>query len=364
MAVHGGEVFRWAAETGIGPEKIIDFSANINPLGLPPGVFEVLQKGLKNLGHYPEIGAESLCRCVADRHKLSEEHVVVGNGSSALIYLVARVLKPDQALIWAPTFSEYERALLQAQSRVTNLASWDAEKKIVLTDLIKSTIAAQPDLVFLCNPNNPTGALWSPKELEEIVYSFQKCGIICVLDEAFIDFVGSEFSFASRVVDFDNLIVLRSLTKIYALAGIRCGYLLCSRYLKSLISPFLEPWSLNSLAISAAAAALRNDHDFIRQTLDLVKKQRDFLYEEMRNLSFLKPFPSHANYILAKLENQKNDPHNGEKLRQYLFSNDKILIRLCDDYHGLEQNFVRVAVKGENENRRLINSLNQFSHLF
>ena len=124
MPVHGGEVFRLAAEAGIEPEKIIDFSANINPLGLPPGVRKAMQESLKTLAHYPEIGAESLRRCVARRHHLSEENVVVGNGSTALIYLLARVLKPQKALIWAPTFTEYERALSQTQSKVTNLLSW------------------------------------------------------------------------------------------------------------------------------------------------------------------------------------------------------------------------------------------------
>ena len=360
MAVHGGEVFRLASEAGIEPEKIIDFSANINPLGLPPGVFKALQKSLNNLANYPEIGAESLCRCVARRHNLSEENIVVGNGSSALIYLLARVLKPQNSLIWAPTFTEYGRALSQAQSKVKTLASWDPEKTISLDELIKSTIAAHPDLVFLCNPNNPTGALWSIAELEQIVSEFQKAGIIFVLDEAFIDFVGTEFSFASRVNDFDNLIVLRSLTKIYALAGLRCGYLLCGRSLNRHISHFLEPWSLNSLAIEAAVVALENDHDFIQQTIAFVKKERDYLFQELQKISFISPFPAHANYILAKLENRKGGPRNGDDLRQYLYSQENILIRLCGDYTGLDQNFLRFAVKGEDENRRLVKTLKNY----
>jgi threonine-phosphate decarboxylase len=161
MAVHGGEVFRLAAQAGIEPENIIDFSANINPLGLPPGVDKAMRESLKTLANYPEIGAESLCQCVAQRHRLSEENVVVGNGSSALIYLLARVLRPQKALIWAPTFSEYERALSQVQCHISHLKSWDSKKALSLDEIIKSTIAAQPDLVFICNPNNPTGTLWS-----------------------------------------------------------------------------------------------------------------------------------------------------------------------------------------------------------
>ncbi len=360
MAVHGGEVFRLAAEAGVEPEKIIDFSANINPLGLPPGVFKVMQESLKTLAHYPEIGAESLRRCVARRHQLSEENIVVGNGSSALIYLLARVLKPQKALIWAPTFTEYERALLQAQCRVTNLVIWAPEKTIPLEEIIKSSIAARPDLVFICNPNNPTGVLWSIAELEQVVSAYQKAGIICVLDEAFIDFVGAKFSFAARVNDFDNLIVLRSLTKIYALAGLRCGYLMSGRSLNCRLSRFLEPWSINSLALKGAIAALKNDHDFIEQTIAFVGEQRDYLYRELQKLSFLTPFPSHANYILAKLENRGKGSKNGDDVRRYLFSQEKILVRLCGDYVGLDQNYLRFAVKGEEENRKLIKSLQRY----
>ncbi len=356
MSIHGGEVFRLAAEAGIEPGDIIDFSANINPLGLPPGVHEVMQESLKTLAHYPEIGAESLRLCVARRHNLSEENIVVGNGSSALIYLLARILKPCKALVWTPTFTEYERALSQAQSQVTNLVSWDPKKTILLEEIIKSSITAQPDLVFLCNPNNPTGTLWSIAELEQIVSRFQKAGIICVLDEAFIDFVGAEFSFAGRVDEFDNLIVLRSLTKIYALAGLRCGYLLSGRFLNRLLSHFLEPWSLNSIAIKAAIAALENDHDFILQTISFVKEQRNYLYRKLQELSFLTPFPGHANYLLAKLEQRIN----GDDLRRYLFSEEKIMVRLCADYAGLDQNYLRFAVKGEEQNRRLIKSLQSY----
>ena len=363
MPVHGGEVFRLAAEAGIEPGEIIDFSANINPLGLPPGVYKVMQESLKTLAHYPEIGAESLYHCVARRHHLNEENIVVGNGSSALIYLLARVLKPHKALIWAPTFTEYGRALSQAQSQVVNLVIWDPGEKISLEENIKSSIAEQPDLVFLCNPNNPTGALWSITELERIVSAFRKAGIICVLDEAFIDFVGDEFSFAARVNDFDNLIVLRSLTKIYALAGLRCGYLLSGCSLNSLLSRFLEPWSINSLAIEAAIAALDNDHDFIRQTISFVGKQRDYLYRELQEISFLTPFPAHANYLLAKLENRGNGPEKGDEIRRYLFSEEKILVRLCGDYVGLDQNYLRFAVKGEKENRRLIKTLQKYQEL-
>jgi threonine-phosphate decarboxylase len=195
--------------------------------------------------------------------------------------------------------------------------------------------------------------------LERVVSACQKVGIICVLDEAFIDFVGVQSSFADRVNDFDNLIILRSLTKIYALAGLRCGYLLSGRTINRLLSRFLEPWSINSLALKAAIAALENDREFIKETISFVGEQRDYLYRELQEISFLRPFPSHANYILAKLENGID----GEEVRRYLFSQGKILIRLCGDYVGLDQNYLRFAVKGEEDNHRLIKTLQRFKDI-
>ena len=356
MAVHGGEVFRLAAEFGIEPDTIIDFSANINPLGLPEGVDSALQRALQNLANYPEIEAESLRLCLTERHQLEPENLIVGNGSSALIYLLSRVLKPKKSLILSPTFTEYERALRQVQSEVVNLNCLIPDKNIAINEIIQSIIKIQPDLVFLCNPNNPTGDLWSITELEEMIAALSRVGIICILDEAFIDFVGIESSFAKRVVDFDNLIILRSLTKIYALAGIRCGYLLSGRSLNRLFSRFLEPWSVNSLALKAAVAALENDKEFIQDTIAFITKERKYLTEKLGQLSFLKPYPGTANYVLTKVDKTVDCG----QLSDFLFAHYKILIRRCGDYAGLDNNYVRFAVKKECENRKLIEGLGEF----
>lgn len=356
MAVHGGEVFRLAVKYGINIDKVVDFSANINPLGLPAGVDSVLHEALRHLANYPEIDAESLRSCVAEQHNLGIENVIVGNGSTALIYLLSRVLKPKKALIWSPTFTEYERALSQVQSEVVNLNCLDPEKNLSLDEIIASTLRVQPDLVFLCNPNNPTGSLWSIVELEKILSALKNAGIICVLDEAFIDFIGVEASFANRVEEFDNLIVLRSLTKIYALAGIRCGYMLSSCSLSQRLAGSLEPWSVNTLALKAAVTALQNDTEFIKETLSYVAEERDKISRKMEQLKFLKPYPSCANYILTQVD----ESVDCEELRDYLFVWGNILIRLCGDYAGLSNNFVRFAVKSKEENSRLIEGLIAF----
>ncbi len=358
MAVHGGEVFRRALKYGIEIDKIIDFSANINPLGLPPGVDSALYEALRNLANYPEIDGESLRFSVAERHNLAAENVIVGNGSSALIYLLTRVLQPKKSMIWSPTFTEYERALRQVHSEVENFDCLNPEKNIPLEKIIASTVEARPELVFICNPNNPTGYLWSIIELEKIISAFKKAGIICVLDEAFIDFVGFAASCGSRVEEFDNLIVLRSLTKIYALAGIRCGYLLSSRLLNQRLVSCLEPWSVNTLALNAAVTALANDDEFIEKTLTFIADERAHLSHKLNQLQFLKSYPAAANYILTRVDSKINCA----ELRDYLFARDNILIRLCGDYVGLSDNFVRFAVKSRAENCQLIEGLSAFQN--
>ncbi|MBN2705573.1 MAG: threonine-phosphate decarboxylase [Deltaproteobacteria bacterium] len=353
MAKHGGAVFREAAAAGISPREIIDFSANINPLGLPRGVLSEMRRALENLGHYPEIDGESLVRLLARRHQLEPDHVIVGNGSTALIYLLARVLRPARALLWVPAFSEYERALRQNGSQVFYLTSWESGRPLPLPELAAASRQAQPDLVFICNPNNPTGQLLDPQQLESMLSEWEKTGIIVVLDEAFIDFAGPEFSLAASVKRFSNLIILRSLTKIYALAGVRCGYLLSAPALSGRLRALLEPWSLNSIALAAAVRALSDRSDFLRRSRELIEKERDFLLTELKKIPGLEVYPSRANYLLTKIE---GEPESASISRR-LFAEERILIRICDDYVGLNRDYLRFAVRGREDNRRLVRGL-------
>ncbi|NPA24226.1 MAG: threonine-phosphate decarboxylase [Deltaproteobacteria bacterium] len=357
LPVHGGGVFRKASESGIPVAEIIDFSANINPLGLPAGVDAVLCDSLRYLAHYPEIDGDGLARQIARRHRLERVNVLVGNGSTALIYLLARVLKPGKALLWSPTFTEYGRALKLVSCRVENLISWREGEKFPLKEMIRQTLRSEPELIFICNPNNPTGSLWLPEELEQVIRACEQARITCCIDEAFIDFVGPGYSLADRIARFDNLIILRSLTKIYALAGLRCGYLLCSSGIGRRLQPFVEPWSVSYPALEAAAAALANDVGFLAETVAFIESQRRYLYSQLQELGYLSPYLSRANYILAKMS---DDGKASKKLTDYLFQKHWIMVRTCEDYAGLDKSYLRMAVKGEDDNRKLIDALRNF----
>ena len=356
IPVHGGGIFQQAAAAGIEVDEIIDFSANINPLGLPPGVDVVLRESLDHLQHYPEIDGRSLCRAAAARLGLEPSHILVGNGSTALIYLLARVLQPRRAVLWSPTFSEYGRALELASCRVENLISWRAGSNLEVSGLLKKSLKLRPGIVFICNPGNPTGALWSRSGLETVVGELAAAGITCVIDEAFIDFTGPGHSLADRVTEFDNLLVLRSLTKIYALAGLRCGYLVGSRQLVDRLAPFQEPWSLNYPALRAAVAALEKDHDFLKDTVSFISRERARLTAEIAETGYLTPYPATANYILARLA----EGCAGRDLKDFLFRQERIMLRLCGDYAGLGNDYVRFAVRTAAENARLVAALRRF----
>lgn len=355
MAPHGGEVFKQAAAAGLSPNQIVDYSANINPLGLPRGVKAAMKRALSELSHYPEIDGAGLSNRLAGRHGLVCENVMVGNGSTALIYLLVRALKCQHALLWGPTFTEYERALRQHQSRVEYLSFWENGRMRSCDDLADATLRIKPDLVFICNPNNPTGCLINPGQLLPMIKSWSKAGITCVLDEAFIDFAGDDFSLASAVNDLPNLVILRSLTKIYALAGIRCGYLLTSECLYRQLAPYQEPWSMNSIALAAADRALQDNSNFLERSRKLVRHERDFLVSGFNECKGLKVFPSQANYLLTRLP----EGADSQELSRQLFAKARILIRICDDYFGLDNRYVRFAVRGRQDNLILLRTMKE-----
>jgi threonine-phosphate decarboxylase len=354
---HGGGVFRRAAENGIEIDQIVDFSANINPLGLPPGVKEELYDSLDYLAHYPEIDAATLQRQLAGRHRLAAENILVGNGSTALIYLLARILKPHRALLLIPTFTEYERALRLVGCRIDYLAYWRAGRLLPGDEIKAAVDNINPEMVFVCNPGNPTGSLLAPHCLLNLIRGREPAGTVWVLDEAFIDFTEPGNSLIRQVTKSANLLILRSLTKIYALAGLRCGYLAGSRELVARLRCAQEPWSLNYPVIRAAVTALANDREFLEMTRTLIGRERSYLFDELVKFFWLEPFPSRANYLLCRL-------HKGVESRllaDYLFAREAILIRRCGDYPGLGDDFIRFAVRRPEDNRRLITCLKQFN---
>jgi threonine-phosphate decarboxylase len=347
---HGGNVFAVARSLGISPEEILDFSASINPLGPAPGVREAVAAAFDRLVHYPDSDCTELREALAAHHGLLPGQLCVANGSTELIYLLPRAMEGKRALIVAPAFSEYERALTLAGWETDFLYLRPREGFRLSLPLLEERLKERFDLLFLCNPGNPAGNMVAPEDTQRIIDLAQATGTFLVLDEAFIDFC-EESSGKRMAVRSGNCIVLRSMTKFYAFPGLRLGYAVASERVIGRLERLRAPWSVNTLAQAAGLASLA-DAGHRERTLRLVATEQDFLAGELTRIPGLVPYPSAANYLLVEIA---AGPSVAELRRQLL--SERLLIRDCGNFMGLDDGFFRVAVRHREENERLVRAL-------
>jgi threonine-phosphate decarboxylase len=331
-------------------EGAIDFSTSINPLGPPRSACRALRLGLAAVGRYPDPECSRLAALLASRHGVAPAQVMIGNGSNELIYTVARAFRPRRAAIVEPTYTEYLRASLLAGAVVDH---WLAERE---------DFQAQPfdpqeaDLVWVCNPNNPTGHLWPRGRLEEWVAAFPR--VRFVVDEAFLPFLQDEAdqSLVGACARLPNLVVLRSLTKLYALPGLRLGYAVAHAELAERLRGQTVPWSVNALAQVAGLAALE-DADFVARTRAWLGPERDALHGRLRGFAgHLQPLPSRANFLLVRLRGITAD-WLARRLQDH-----GIAIREAGNFVGLDASQIRVAVRTAADNDRLRTALGLVLH--
>ena len=344
---HGGDVHHLARTLGVRIADLVDFSANINPLGFPPGLPEAVQAAMADIVHYPDPKSLELRRDLARYHQVAPEEILVGNGSTELIYLVVRALQPGRALIIAPCFSEYQKALEAAR------VPYDFH---LTTEAAGFTLEGPPQasgaaLIFLANPASPSGALLPPPRLLPWLAAWDAAGVWVVLDETFIDFV-EEASVKGHLRRLPRLIILRSFTKFFAIPGLRLGYLLAAPEIIDRLAALKEPWSVNTLAQAAGRVCLQ-DANFITQSRTLVAEERRYLFEGLRSFQGLTPFPSAANYLLVKL----NRPGwTAARLRGALLFQG-LIVRDTSNFKGLDERYFRLAVRGRRDNDRLLAGL-------
>lgn len=322
---HGGDIYRNKVK--------IDFSVNTNPLGISENVKRAVIDSHNSFGVYPDSEYELLRNSIAKKENVFPSNVVCSNGASEMIYAAVRTVMPKKAILPAPTFSEYERALKSIGCEV----SYYKLKEDNGFNLDEGFINASRgmDMTFICNPNNPTGAVADRKIIENI-----KC--ICIVDECFADF-SKTYSMKGTMP------VIKAFTKTYAMAGLRLGYMICDEDFAKKVKKQLPMWNVSSPAQAAGIAALKEDK-YINESTELIKKERKYLTDELLGLGY-KVFPSEANFILFKGENELY-----EKLLQC-----GILIRKCENFIGLNEHFYRIAVKTHEENIELIRKLGEIS---
>jgi len=347
---HGGTVFASARSLGIAPEELLDFSASINPLGPAPGVREAVCSAFGKVLHYPDRESFELRRALADVHRVGIDNLVVANGSTELIYLLPRILPGTKGLIIAPAFSEYAQALDRAGWQTGHLLLSPADGFALSLEELAERLAEGCDLLFLCNPANPTGTLLPAKMIKEILRLCRRAGTFLVLDEAFMDFCEGE-SAKGLIAESGGGIVLRSMTKFYAVPGLRLGYAVGNPDIIGRCAENLEPWSVNTPAQVAGVASLASN-GYRERTIGYVSVERDALARGLAGLPGLKPFSAAANYLLVEMHNGLTAAELRDKLLE-----KRMLIRDCANFQGLDGRFFRIAVRTKEENRRLLAAL-------
>jgi threonine-phosphate decarboxylase len=347
---HGGNHREAAKRYGLSLNEILDFSANINPWTNSLGIEKIVRANLKEIYHYPDPQCTQLIKQISQYLGVGRENILVGNGSTELMYLAARALLPKRALIFAPTFFEYEGAIKACGGEPKFLFLKESQGfSINMQKIIRAT--EDMEAVFICNPNNPTGTFFPKDELLELVKITRERKIPLILDESYLDFKHSGESLVKEAQNSNHLLVLRSFTKFFALAGLRLGYGVGGRRLIEKLIGLKEPWTVNCLAQAVGAYLLRNEEN-IKKIREAVNKETEFLFGQLSRITGLKTYPPQANFILVRIETDLSS----SKLQEDL-AKKGILIRDCSNFAGLNDKFFRLAVRKREENLRLIDSL-------
>ncbi|MEG0494728.1 MAG: histidinol-phosphate transaminase [Eubacterium sp.] len=334
-------------------KKMLDFSININALGMPPELREKLIDAFDDLGKYPEITGDSARKKIATDIGMPEENVILGNGAIELIYLFARSIKLKSALIPVPTFNEYKRALVMNGWQNVHEMVIGFENGFTLdAEVLKKEIErCKPQVIFICNPTNPTGKLYKKKFLTELMDTCDP-KIIWFIDESFIEFSGIETCMNLVRESEHHLFLLRSMTKFFGLPGLRIGYGIGSKSIVEAMNSHKEPWTINTLALTAAANVY-DYKDYIDQTKHMVNSERIRVFEALSNIRELEVLPSGADFHLYRVK-KGTAKDLQKKLNTY-----NINVRTCEDFAGLETHYFRAAIKKPEDNDRLISALKE-----
>lgn len=344
--IHGGDVYSARQKM---KQEPLDFSANINPMGMPPGAVRAAADALQQCTQYPDPLCRELRAALAAYEGIPAEQIVCGNGAADLIFRIVAATHPQRALLLEPTFAEYEQALRSMDCSIAYFPLQESEG-FVLPEAFLQQLTPEINLLFLCNPNNPTGRTVSPALLQEIWKRCEEAGILLVVDECFNEFLEhpERNTLKGVLKPGTNAVILKAFTKSFAMPGLRLGYGLCGN--KSLAERIFfcgQPWGVSIPAQAAGVAALQ-EQGYLERMRRLIQTERRWLSENLARLG-LCVFPSEANYILFRTETEI-------PLRERMEQRG-VLIRACGNYRGLDDRYYRIAVRGHGENERLIAAL-------
>ncbi len=341
---HGGDIYSY--------QNVLDFSANTSPLGLPGGVRQAVIDSLLDADIYPDVHCRVLKGAIAAAHHLPSEWICCGNGAADLIYALVLAKKPKKALLLAPTFGEYEQALAIVDAKIS-YEVLDESEDFCCTDQILEQLNEDIDMVFLCQPNNPTGKLIEPELMAAILKKCRQSHCLVVVDECFMEFVSQakDYSVEKYLPEMSDLFILKAFTKCYGMASLRLGYGLCQNSgLLAQMAAVTQPWNVSGIAQAAGIAALK-EQDYLKELKALIAAEKPYLETALADLGF-KVFRGTANYIFFK----------GPKNLKEKCLLQGILIRDCSNYQALSEGYYRIAVRTHKENEMLVTALKKEAH--
>ena len=350
--IHGGDIYSRQIR--------LDFSVNGNPLGMPEAAAQALREAIQHVGEYPDITATALTEAVSRMlsgecgRKIPKEYLLSGNGASELFLAVVHALRPEQVVIPVPSFYGYEYAAEAAGSHI-KYVYLPEESAFCPGQELMQALTSDTDMLFLANPNNPTGRLMSREYLQELLEHCRQQGITVVLDECFIEFCETDReqpkSLLSEIDRYENLLLVRAFTKSFAMPGVRLGYLVCSNVsLLEKIRRQLPEWNLSVFAQRAGIACAEQSEQYLQDTVEYVKNEREYLREGLETLG-IRVVSGEADFLLL---------HTTQPIYDRLLAKG-ILIRNCENFRGLGAGYYRIAVKKHEENEVLLQELAQIT---
>ncbi len=338
-APHGGDIYAYDRD-------LLDFSVNLNPLGMPDRVLRAVREHAEEYDRYPDPHCRALRRALSVRESVPEKWLVFGNGAADLIVRLCMVLKPKRALLPAPTFSEYEKAVRLAGGEVRRFFLRQEAGYQVTADYADA-VQLGDSVVFLCNPNNPTGALAEPGTVEALLSACGQVGAVLVVDECFLPFTDGR-SCQSWLRAYPNLMVLRAFTKLYAMAGLRLGYLMCAdEDLAGRIGAWGQSWSVSAPAQVAGLAAV-SEEGWPERTRRFLRMERPWMTDALGALGFF-VYPSHSNFLLFQA---RPDLWDRAMARG-------VMLRPCSNFPGLDGSYFRIGLKKRVQNEMLLQVLKE-----
>lgn len=346
---HGGNIYKKAKELGMDENKILDYSANISPLGLPEHIRNAIIAAIDGTINYPDPECTELRKAISKEDGVEPQCISCGNGGADMLYRLAFGLKPKKVLLPVPAFVEYEEAMTAAGAEMVYYAM---KEDLLIREDITEWITPETDLVIICNPNNPTGLLTKRELIIKVLEKAKKTDTMVMIDECFLEICREEAEYTVKpwIEQYDNLMILKSFTKLYAIPGVRLGYLLSGNpQIIEKVNRSGQAWSVSHIAQCAGVAALGNP-EYKQAVIDTVEKELDFMKEEFKKLP-LTLYDGKANYLFFRTSGitdlDKQLEHYG------------IMIRNCSNYVNLGNDYWRVAVKAHGDNLRLIAALKE-----